>query len=470
MDVNMTKQGIKNTNEQDVADFIVQGQPAKLFPTVSSPENRLLSIFLALLPYVPELATNLFSTIKTIGFKVGTRAKINCWTEVVPNSEKSQNKRPDGLIVVKSGKLMWSALIEAKIKDQLIDEEQVSSYLELAKDCGINAVITISNQFVTRPDQSPVKVKIPKNVTLIHWSWTYIRTSCEILSRDAIDDPQQAFLLNEFLRLLDHKDTGVRRFASMNQNWKKLVQTVTNQGSLDRKGQDVQECLSCWYQEERDLSLQLSRHVGANVQTVIAKGHLNDPEERLKFGVSRLVEEGVLSTSFRVPNCAADLEICAHLMARTLTYSMKLRARNDQRTRTTRARVMWLLKMLPSNETANRLVVRAHWPGQREPSDKTVGELREDGNSLDLADKPKTVPHRFEVLLIEHLKGDFFGNRKFIERLEKGMIDFYDLVGQNLRAWRPPPLKPVKKREVIDDSNGELAEIQKSNISDDVSE
>ena len=102
--------------------------------------------------------------------------------------------------------------------------------------------------------------------------------------------------------------------------------TVSNQGSLNKGDPEVEDCVGCWHQEERDLSLQLSRHVGTKVQTVIARKTASDSVARLKDGISQLVSEKVLYSAFKIPNSAADLEVSAHLMARTLTFGMKLKA------------------------------------------------------------------------------------------------------------------------------------------------
>ena len=440
--------------EKDLPECLNQGERARLFPTVANTnrENRLTSIFLALLPYIPVLAKELLATV---GLRVGERTKIECWTEVVPTHGEHLNKRPDGLIVITTGKTTWSALVEAKIKKNPIEDEQVTKYLEAAKDSGIDAIITISNQFVARADHSPVKAPKPllRKTGLFHWSWTYIQTQCEILSRDMIEDSDQSFMLAEFLRFLDHKDTGIERLTSMSQGWRELVQTVANQGALKKNSLEVEDCVGCWNQEERDLCLLLSRHVGARVQTVIGRKFASNPIARLKDGISRLVDEKILYSAFRIPDCAADLEVFAHLMARTATYGMKLKAPLDRQS--TKSRVNWLLRMLPDCDS--RLVVRAHWPGRTEPTDKLVQELRNDPRAIQ-TEKPDATPHSFEVLLIEDLGSDFSGRRKFIERLEKNITQFYDLVGQHLRAWQAPPPKPVKSRDAVVETENKTSE------------
>ena len=95
----------KNTPStgKDLPEFLSQGEPARLFPTVAdtSRESRLTSILLALLPHVPALARDLLATV---GVRVGERTRIECWTEVVPTHGGHLDKRPDGLIMVKTGK------------------------------------------------------------------------------------------------------------------------------------------------------------------------------------------------------------------------------------------------------------------------------------------------------------------------------------------------------------------------------
>ena len=435
----------------NLPEDLKQGELARLFPTVADTnrENRLTSVFLALLPQIPALAKDL---MLTVGLRVGQRSKIECWTEVVPNQGEHLNKRPDGLIVVKTGKAVWRALIEAKIKNNPVDEDQVTKYVEVARSSGIDAVITISNQFVVRADQSPVKVSgnLLRKTSLFHWSWTYIRTRCEILHRDITDNSEQAFMLGEFLRLLEHRDSGVQRFTQMNKGWRELVMTVSNQGALNKNDPEVEDCVGCWHQEERDLSLQLSRHVGAKVQTVITRKTASDSVARLKNGIFQLVNEKVLYSVFKIPNCAADLEVSAHLMARTLTFGMQLKAPLDRKS--TKARVNWLLRMLRNDD--HRLVVRAHWPGRTEPTDASIADLRIDASAIQTSNS-KITPHRFEVLMIDNLGSEFLSRRKFIERLEKNITLFYDLVGQSLRAWQAPPLKPVQSQDSADSETKE---------------
>lgn len=63
-------------------DILSGGEEARLFPIVAetSKEKRIASVFLALLPNIPDLASDLLKTSKV---RVGSRSKITCYTEVV---------------------------------------------------------------------------------------------------------------------------------------------------------------------------------------------------------------------------------------------------------------------------------------------------------------------------------------------------------------------------------------------------
>jgi hypothetical protein len=170
-------------------DFLSGGEPARLIPIAadSAREQKSVSVLLAGLRSVLELRQAL---LKSLNVRVGTNATLEAWTEVVfQNEDKKaakQKDRPDGLLILRTGRREWRALIEAKVNNDTIGEEQVSRYLQQAKTHGLDAVITITNQFAALPTHHPVK--LPKNATksvaLFHWSWAFIRTQCQLLLKN----------------------------------------------------------------------------------------------------------------------------------------------------------------------------------------------------------------------------------------------------------------------------------------------
>jgi hypothetical protein len=130
----------------------------RLFPTGNTDnEISTTSILLASLSAVKEFREELFIQI---GFK---RIKVNnivlhAYTEI---SNKKTNDRPDGLIVITSGKhkpiIEWAGFIESKVQANQLDNEQIENYIDFARQIGINNIITISNDLVTNPTQSPIE-------------------------------------------------------------------------------------------------------------------------------------------------------------------------------------------------------------------------------------------------------------------------------------------------------------------------
>lgn len=431
----------------DLPDFVVSGDEARLFPILAetSKEKRVASIFLAVMTQIPALSEEVLGTV---GVRVGKRTRVRAFTEVVLKETVSDGCRPDGLLIVDTGRAQWSALIEAKIGRNELTQEQVQKYLELAKANGIDAVITVSNEFVARADHSPVSVAktLLRKVDLFHWSWSWLATVCEILEyQEAVTDIEQDYLLRQLNHFLAHPATGVERFTQMAPTWKDVTQSVLNDEALKKSAPEVEAVAASWIAEERDLCLHMSSHVGQEVSAKIERKLAGDPAQRLKSLIDTLVSSQTLGSVVRVPNCASDMDVCVDLARRTVAVSMSLKAPLDKKS--TKARVNWLLRMLPDDD--DRLLLRAHWPGRGAPTTKDIKSLREDPMVIQ-NDNPDAAPHSFEVLLVENLGKRFSGRRTFIEDVERIVPSFYDLVGVNLKAWQAAPPKPVKSRNEPD--------------------
>lgn len=425
---------------------------ARLFPVGkdANHERGITSIFLATLSIVDGYASGVMGSI---GRKTGVRSNIECHTEVIfPKTEG--NDRPDGLIILKSGKkVIWTALVEAKVGKADLSEEQICRYLEIAKAHKIDAVITISNQFAVLPTHHPVKVskKLTRNVDLLHWSWTFLRTQADYQLRVEEDiDPEQGYILGEMIRYFDHEKSGVQSFDSMNKEWREVCIKVKNQERLLKSSPEALNTVSAWHQEQRVISLMLTGKLGAPVTIKLSKSHKSDPEKRLKDDVSILCDNEDLMCGFDIPSAASLLTVEASLTNRTVTSSMELLAPADKKT--TKAKVNWLIRQLAKVET-NGIRIGAKWPGGAKDTWASLEELREDPALLQ-TENLKLVPHRFMVQTVLDLAGKFSGPKTFVEELEKTVTEYYHSVGENLSAW----VAPAPKFESSDDEIEEAAE------------
>ena len=73
------------------------------------------------------------------------------------------NDKPDGLIIVENGANTWTALVEAKVGNNKLVEEQIERYLDLARAHNIDALITISNQLAVLPTFNPLPLAKTEN-------------------------------------------------------------------------------------------------------------------------------------------------------------------------------------------------------------------------------------------------------------------------------------------------------------------
>lgn len=432
----------------DVHPKLTQGAPARLFPVLadSSKEGRMASIFLALLPVIPELSRQLFSTL---GYSLLKRSTIETFTEVIFKGEKEASvkkstDRPDGFISVKSGSKVWEALIEAKIGKNDLEQTQVERYLELAKANNVNAVITISNQFVTSADHSPLPIKktLTKKVSLYHWSWMFIRTVCEnIRDQKILESSEQQYVLCQFIELLGDKGTGIERYTQMPACWDEIVTMATNKQPIAKSNECANEVVQGWMSELRDATLMLTRDVGEEVKQPLERSHRSDHAQRVKDGVAQLSEQSTLTGAFRIPDAASDMLLEVDLAGKAVSVSMILKAPTDKASSS--ARVNWLLRMLKKDD--DRMFIRANWPGRRVPSERSVTELRANSKAFDEPGNNAT-PHSFEVILRTNATKRF-GRKVIIEVVESMLTDYYDLIGQHLREWQPPPPKPKQRKE-----------------------
>jgi hypothetical protein len=400
---------------------------------------------------VPPFAKQVLSGL---GLRVGKTAAIQCYTEVGFKSSRTTKDRPDGLIVLSTGRNVWRALVEAKCGNAELKGEQLSNYLDLAKELGIDAVITISNQLTALPTHHPADLpkKPPKGVHLFHWSWMHLLTEATLLvsqPKDSFDDPEQRYILSEVVRYLRHPNSGIHRFDRMNPEWKDLVSSVHSGASLQKNSKEVVNSVASWHQEQRDVCLELSRQLGRGVGLKLAKKEAENPELRLKEDCDVLIRDHKLQFTLDVPDIASPIDVVADIRLRNITCSMRLAAPQDRKS--TSARVNWLTRQLPKTDNEH-IHIRANWPGRAQATQAPITRVKEDPSSVENDNVGKAVGS-FEVLLIKDLAGDFGRNVKFIERLEEVVPEFYEHVAQHLREWIPSP--PKIQKDVLSGKSSE---------------
>lgn len=432
--------------QPEISDLIKSGERSRLIPVVAdmSKEERAISPLLAAFSIVPSVA---HSMLQEVGGPTNQRATVRCFSQVVMKGAPTDKKlRPDGLLVVDSGRKVWTAFIEAKIGGAQLAAEQIEGYLDLAKQLGIDAVITISNQFATLPTHHPIAVNKQKlrSVELYHFSWLAILTKARLLSYEKqVDDPEQAFILKELIRYLSHESSGTCQMTRLGKEWKEVCRKVQTGTPIGKADSDAAAVVAQWHQLTRYLALELSAAIGKSVDVWLSRSHKKEPAQRLAEESAQFAGTSVLKVELDIPNTASRLAMEADFLRRSLRFSVNLNTPQD-RTRPTAA-VNWATRQLSSLSDSTDTLIRARWAGRAVDTVGRISEAIADPKVIAPEDK-KDLPVGFEIQRVVDLAGRFKGSSTFVEDSRRELPRFYRDVVQNVANWVPKAPKYKEKR------------------------
>lgn len=426
---------------------------ARLLPTVGlrgeeEKEQRATSSLLAVMHAVPDFGHALLSGIGV------PKAQLDTFTEIQLLDAEGKRCIPDGAIVAKRGSKQWRCLVEVKTGKAQLKADQVSRYLDWARDNNFDAVLTISNEITASVKDSPLTVDKRKlrKVNLFHLSWWRILTEAIVQHRfRGISDPDQAWLLGELIAYLDHEKSGASGFTDMGEHWVSVRTSAANQ-TLRPRDPEVREVAEHWEQFVDYLALGLGQDLGRDVTPVRAR-RLN-ADARLDETVKTLAETGRLEASVKVPDAIGTLRVEADLRTRRVTTSVDIDAPREGRPKT---RITWLLRQLRNAPADLRIDVS--FANVRETSSLLIGESLENPERLLSATEPKRDPRSFRVALSRTMgtkRGKEEGS--FVNETRRQAIDFYRDLIQDLRPWQPSAPKLPRPADQPDPEPAEPAQ------------
>jgi hypothetical protein len=167
-------------------------------------ERRATSALLAVIAAVREFGR---AVTQPLGAPTG---ELNTFVEV-PFSSSDERGFADGLIRVRHAHRDWTALVEVKTGNGRLDAAGLEAYLDAARTQRFDAVLTISNEIPTAAGQHPVAVdprRLP-TVGLYHYTWSHLLAEAVIQKEyRGVADPDQAWVLGELIRYLEHPRAG----------------------------------------------------------------------------------------------------------------------------------------------------------------------------------------------------------------------------------------------------------------------
>lgn len=434
-------------------------QVARLIPVsgianASEAEVRATSALLSVLTIVRDLS---LAVTSPLGSSSARRATVEAFIETrFKLGDSGAVVRPDGLIQVTYGSSTWRALVEVKTGDNDLEAEQVNNYLAVAREQGIDAVITLSNQIGVggvHPCDG-VKLRANSKVRLAHFSWTEILAfAVRAKVHRGVEDPEQAWILGELIRYLEHPSSGAMAFDDMGGNWVP-VRDGAREGTLRRAGDDVREIVQRWEQLMRFAALKLGADIGVDVQHIVPKSQ-SEVKARTGYLTDLIVGSGGLDGTLRIPGAAGTVTIAADLRARQISATSEIAAPQD---RGNKARATWLVRQL-GPDTPNGVVIEA-WPRHaRQPLTATLAQAREDVSVLVDPEKRDTL--RFRVVLRSEMgqhRKDGGRSPGFIQSVMALLRSLYRDVLQQVSPWVAPApqtravAEPVElKQEPIED-------------------
>ncbi len=410
---------------------------ARLIPTFGSRndkerEKRATSCLLAVMHGVPEFGHAL---LKELG--APRSPVIETFAEVRFKNGDGKTVVPDGAIVCQRGKTTWTCLVEVKTGTDRLTEEQVSGYLDIARDEGFDAVLTISPQITASSSESPVSIDKRKlrSTNLFHYSWWRVLTEAVVQQRyRGISDPDQEWVLRELIYYLSSEASGALGFEDMGEDWV-AVRAAGRDGTLRLSDSGARGVAERWDQFASALALSLSQELGANVQP--QRPRRQTTPERIDEIVKVLVEASELSTTLRIPDAIGPLTVRADLRSQQTLTSVSIEAPKDG---SARGRFGWLTRQL--KEAPGDLRLEAAFPNARSTTTATLDQMRENPKALEYEQDPKRPPRAFVLTRCEAMgkkRGRAEGS--FVRETSSQVISFYSELIQDLKPWQAPAPK-----------------------------
>ncbi len=430
------------TNQPDTTSW----ESARLIPVsglrnAEEQERRSTSALLAVLSAVDEFG---LAFAKPFG---ALKGKYETYIEIPFELSDGRSARPDGLIRTIRGKSSWTALIEVKTGGNELNCDQIEMYLDLAKEQGFDCVITISNQIARIPGEHPVNVDKRKlrKVALHHLSWSRVLTEAVLQkSHRGVADPDQAWILSELIRYLEHPNAGAMDFRDMGEHWVGVRDAVKNR-TLRHSDKKTFEVAGKWEELVSFAALRLGRQLGTDVQEVLSAKERRDISIRIANIVDAMVSQGLMLGAIRIPNTVGDIVLKADLRAQQIVASVTLDAPKTGRTAT---KINWLLRQLKSTSPDVRL---ESW-GMRSRSSMSdlLGNVRNNQSLLIPIDNRELISFRVSLMRPMGLKRAV-GKGSFIDSVLDTIDEFYGDVVQHLQEWKPAA--PKLQKSNVEETN-----------------
>lgn len=284
-------------------------------------------------------------------------------------------------------------------------------------------------------------------MALHHLSWSQVLAEA-VMQKEfrGVADPDQAWILGELIRYLEHTRSGALEFDDMGESWT-AVRDAVAAGTLRPTDKGIATVVARFDALLRFASLSLGRRLGTEVVPVLTRKEQSDPALRAQALTQQLCGSGQLSGAIRIPNTVGQLVVTADLRSGRVTCHVDLDAPRDGRPTT---RVNWFVRQLKNApDTARVECFTAHARGAS--AAELLRTIRETPATL-VTDPARDI-RSFRVATSATLgtkRGR--GRGAFIDSVLAAVDSFYAEVHGDLKAWSaaPPKMRQVSPAESED--------------------
>lgn len=415
----------------------------RLFPSVHVSSEREVELratasLLATIRAVSEFGRMI---VKLAG---GPAGRLCCFTEVPFQLGKGAGQtpeylRPDGVLTVERGKAKWNALMEVKVGAADLEQDQVDRYQRIAKQEGLDALITVSNQTARADGKPPVSLDGRRNIPVVHFSWERLLSEAQVLSRKKeVSDPDQKWMLDEWIRYVEDPDSRIIVAPDLGPKWGEVL-SAAKTSALSSSSSELQDVARSWIGYLRKAALRLRAKLGANVEVRMSRKEREDSEFQARNAVN--AQEGILTGVLRVPDAAGDITVKVILPSQSVQYILQVAAPAEGRQAT---RVNWLSRQLREDRLpTGQLTVSAEWTVRGLTTTVGARDFLEDTNMLCLdkagAPVPRDAnPRSFQVVWTRALsKGRGRSSAPVLKGISDGLEEFYYGVVQDIVPFVP---------------------------------
>lgn len=403
----------------------LENKKARLFPHGNmDSEISTTSSFLASLCAIKEYREELLIQLGINKIKNKNVSMVS-YTEL---KNKNTNDRPDGLIIITTGKhkpiIEWVGFVESKVGNNELKQEQIERYASFANEIGIKNIITISNQLVPTPTHSPIKIS-KRSFNLYHWSWVYLKViALRLIRTNSVSDPDHIYMLSELRRYFDtHK--FITHYVKMGKGWKESVESIRSPNTQGKVTKEVLANIATSFsQEEKDISLHLTDNSELLVE-LIAK------DDRLTKIKGMLAKNKTINSTYMINRDKSKtfiIEVDFRGLEIRCQTTVNMNIGKSKRQTTD------LIKMFESQSgTTENIFVQAYYL-RNKTNNKAVSlskliDEKSRSEYYSLLDKElgDTVKY-FKIFTKDTIGRDFLNVRNFVYHLEKDAQKFLDQV------------------------------------------